>query len=118
MRILFPMPFKDNLRKLRKEMGLTQQELAARAGVSQQIITHYETGVRTPKLEKAVRLAKVLQVPVEEIFGEVKTRKPADQKSRHKNSRTMKMQEVFESLPPAKQRSVLEHAKALVNPRA
>lgn len=116
MPILLSMAFGENLRKLRKENGLTQQELAEKAGVSQQLIGHYENGFRAPKLEKAILLAKALGVPVETINGQLERKRQADgAPHKHRNSRAIKMQEIFEQLPPEKQKSVLDHAKALVS---
>jgi transcriptional regulator with XRE-family HTH domain len=55
-----------------------QQDLAKQAGVSQQLIGHYENGIRAPKLEKAILLAKALGVPVEAINGQLEKRKPGE----------------------------------------
>jgi len=116
MTILITMAFGENLHKLRKEKGLTQQDLAKKAGVSQQLIGHYENGIRAPKLEKAILLAKALGVPVEAINGQLEKRKSAEATThKHRNSRVIKMQEIFEKLSPEKQKSVLDHAKALLH---
>lgn len=116
MPILLSMAFGENLRKLRKENGLTQQDLAKKAGVSQQLIGHYENGIRAPKLEKAILLAKALGMPVEVINGQLERKKPTESAPhKHRNSRVIKMQEIFEQLPPDKQKSVLDHAKALLS---
>lgn len=101
---------------MRKENGLTQQDLAKKAGVSQQLIGHYENGFRAPKLEKAILLAKALGVPVEVINGQLEKKKSAETMPRkHRNSRVIKIQEIFEQLSPDKQKSVLDHAKALLH---
>jgi transcriptional regulator with XRE-family HTH domain len=115
MLIITSMAFGENLRKLRKEKGLSQQELAKKAGVSQQVIGHYEKGIRAPKLEQAILVAKALGMSVEEIYGQLERRKPAAATPhRHKNTRAAKMEEVFELLPADKQKAILDHAKALL----
>jgi transcriptional regulator with XRE-family HTH domain len=54
--------FPDRLRELREAAGLSQGELAARAGISQPRITEYERGRRSPTWESVVRLAMILGV--------------------------------------------------------
>lgn len=56
----------ENLKRLRLEAGLSQPELAKRAGVSQQLISQIERGTnRTTK--ELPRLARALGKPVQEI---------------------------------------------------
>lgn len=57
------------IRFLREEKGLTQEELARMAGVERDQLSRYETGRRKPSVERAIRLAKALQVSVEIFFG-------------------------------------------------
>ena len=47
----------DAIRKLRERVGLTQAELADRAGTSQSAIAAYETGRKSPTLRTVARLA-------------------------------------------------------------
>lgn len=48
--------------------GLTQQDLADRAGVTRQTILSIEKGRYNPTIGLALRLAAIFQVPVEELF--------------------------------------------------
>jgi transcriptional regulator with XRE-family HTH domain len=113
MIILSYMDFGKKLKQVRLEKGLTQTELAKLSGVSQGVITNYERGFRTPTLEKAILLAKALKVPVEQFAEPVKSIK--EKKRVHKNSRSGKIQELFEKLPPAKQENVFQLVKGLVS---
>ena len=45
-----------NIRHLRKEMGLTQKELAEEAGLTQAQISDYERGFRVPSLHTLDKL--------------------------------------------------------------
>lgn len=54
----------EEIRRIRKEKGLSQSDLAALLGVSQQMIGLYETNKRTPKYETIQKIAKKLEVPV------------------------------------------------------
>ena len=54
----------EKLRRLRKAQGLTQGELAEKAGVSINTIVRYETGKNSPKLELLEDIFKVLETSV------------------------------------------------------
>jgi DNA-binding XRE family transcriptional regulator len=57
------------LRARRLECALTQTELAARSGVSRQLIAAVEAGRNTPAVDAALRLAQALATTVEELFA-------------------------------------------------
>ncbi len=52
----------------RKDAHLTQAELAELAGVTRQTIIAIEKGNYTPSVLLALRLAKALKKPIEELF--------------------------------------------------
>lgn len=54
----------ENLRQLRKERGLTLQELAAKTGVTKGFLSQVENGVSDPSLLTLRNLGAVLEVPV------------------------------------------------------
>jgi len=57
------------LRERRLQCGLSQTELAARAGVSRQLVAAVEAGRNTPAVDAALRLACALTTTVEELFS-------------------------------------------------
>ena len=59
---------RNRLRVLRAERGWTQQDLARRLDVSRQAVNAIETGKHDPSLPLAFRLAKVFQLPIEDLF--------------------------------------------------
>lgn len=59
---------KNNIKQLRKEAGLRQEDLAAQAGVSRQTIIAIENNKYDPTLELAMKLARLLHTTVEELF--------------------------------------------------
>jgi putative transcriptional regulator len=59
---------KNHLEALRGRMGLTQQELADRVGVSRQTIISLENGRYNPSILLAFRLARTFDRNIEEIF--------------------------------------------------
>ena len=56
----------NNIRSLRKAAGLTQEDLAQALGVTRQTINVIENDKYDPTL--AMRLARFLNTPVEDIF--------------------------------------------------
>ena len=57
------------IRKLREARGLTQEELAKRAGIKRPYVSHLESGVRkNPSLPTLKKLARALGVPVGELL--------------------------------------------------
>ena len=61
---------KNDVRCLRTDRGLTQQQLAAAMGVSRQTINAIETDRYTPSLPLAIALARFFATPVEEMFDD------------------------------------------------
>lgn len=59
-----------NVRELRMERGLTQESLALESGVSRNQLIHLEHGRRGLLFERLADLAKVLNVPVGDLFFE------------------------------------------------
>lgn len=60
---------KNRLKEFREKKNITQERLAAAAGVSRQTINSIEAGRYVPSLELALRLAKIFVLRVEELFG-------------------------------------------------
>jgi putative transcriptional regulator len=58
----------NNLEELRKSAGLTQQELSDKADVSRKSINAIENGIYVPSKVLALRIAKILNCSVENIF--------------------------------------------------
>lgn len=58
----------NQVRSRRKELGLSQEELAGSCGVTRQTIYAIENNKYDPTLSLAFRLAKVLNTTVDELF--------------------------------------------------
>ena len=58
----------NNLEKLRKNAGLTQQELSERANVSRKSINAVENGIYVPSTVLALKIAETLGCKVEDLF--------------------------------------------------
>ena len=59
---------RNNLEKLRKSTGLTQQELSESAEVSRKSINAIENGIYIPSTVLALKIAKTLGCDVEDLF--------------------------------------------------
>jgi transcriptional regulator with XRE-family HTH domain len=57
------------IRKRRKELGLSQEQLAEKVGVSYQQIQRYENGNSMLNVENMQRIAKILYLPVTSLFA-------------------------------------------------
>jgi DNA-binding XRE family transcriptional regulator len=58
----------NRIEQMRLAAGITRQELADSVGVHYQTIGYIERGEYSPSLVLALRIAKVLNLPVEKIF--------------------------------------------------
>lgn len=58
----------EKVKRLRKKRGITQEELADLTHISRPYMGYIEQGRRNPSLKVIARLARVLRVPVSELF--------------------------------------------------
>lgn len=63
------MAFADNLMRMRKEKGLSQEALGAKIGVTRQTVSKWETGETTPELNKLIELSQFFEVSLDELVG-------------------------------------------------
>lgn len=61
--------FPDRLRKAREAKGLSQTDLAAKAGMEPSAISHFENGRRGPSFANLRRLADALAVTIDYLVG-------------------------------------------------
>lgn len=59
--------FGDNLRKLRKDRGVSQAAVAVASGLGQPMICGIENGDRLPSLEAAVKISQFLGVQLDDM---------------------------------------------------
>lgn len=58
------------IRKRRKELGMTQEELAEKIGVGHQALSRIENGIMAPKMDRLPLIAENLKCSVAELFYE------------------------------------------------
>ena len=61
---------KDNLKILRKNSGLSQEELSIKLNVVRQTISKWEQGLSVPDAEMLISISEVFKTPVSDILGE------------------------------------------------
>lgn len=61
------MEFNNKLYSLRKQKGLSQEELANRLNVSRQTISKWEVGDSTPDMEKLIALSDLFEISLDEL---------------------------------------------------
>lgn len=59
---------KNNIKILRKELGYTQEQLAGSLNVTRQTINAIENEKYSPTLELAIKLSRILNTTVDELF--------------------------------------------------
>lgn len=68
----------DNIKKLRKSKGLSQEELAIKMNVVRQTISKWENGLSVPDSSMLILLADELDTTVSALLGETATEPVAD----------------------------------------
>lgn len=61
--------FSDNLKLIRKQRGLTQQELGAKLNLSKAVISKYENGIGFPTLDVLMQFAEYFNVTTDFLLG-------------------------------------------------
>jgi len=97
--------FSTRLASLRKDRGLSQQQLADKVNVSRRVIAYYEVESDNPPSNLVMLLTKVLSVSADELLG-IKPIKNNGSKPRLKFTRRMKQ---IEELPPSQQKALLKN---------
>ena len=85
------MEFNEKLQELRKQRGLTQEELAEKLYVSRTAISKWESGRGYPNIESLKAIAKFFEVTVDELLStdEILTIAEEDNKRKEKRFRDL-----------------------------
>lgn len=67
------MNFGEKLKQIRFSMDLTQDDLAQILGTTKQVISRYELGQRTPKVDVVQEYARRLNIPVEVLTDDLRS---------------------------------------------
>ena len=100
----------DNIRRLRLTLGLTQEEMALKSGLSQGYINQLESGKRRFTQKSLEMIADTLSVPMAELFQEEKPEHPlffAEKTEKYRKKRPDKRE--FLSLLKELPEDIVEH---------
>lgn len=64
------MTIAENIRKFRRERGLTQKQLGEKCGMYESQIRKYELGTANPKIDTIKKIADVLNVSIDRLTGD------------------------------------------------
>lgn len=104
----------DRIRRYRKAKGMTQTELGNVVGVSQRLMTYYETQGGSPSAELLLAFSKALGVPVNVLIGvEAERKRTAAPTVAPENVRLWRRFQVLEQLPEHDRKTVLKMIDAL-----
>lgn len=59
----------DNIRKFRKQKGMSQEEMAVRLHVVRQTVSKWENGLSVPDAQVLIHMATLLEIPVSKLLG-------------------------------------------------
>ncbi len=72
------MTFGEKIQKLRKEAGLSQEELACQLGVSRQAVSKWERDSGYPETEKIIHMSRLYNVTLDYLLNEENSRRDQD----------------------------------------
>ena len=64
------MNLSDNLKRIRKEHNLSQEELAEKLGVSRQSVSKWESGTAFPEMDKVIQICKIFNVNMDDLMNQ------------------------------------------------
>ena len=79
------MKFNEKLVKLRKEAGLSQEELGNKLNVARQTVSKWELGETTPEMDKLVKMSEIFNITLDELIKE----ENVNEKINNTNSQTL-----------------------------
>ena len=73
------MTFAEKLKFIRKQAGMSQEQLAEKLGVSRQAVTKWETDAGIPDIENIMAISALFDISIDELFSNERgAKKPAD----------------------------------------
>ena len=95
-----------NIRRRRKKLGLTQEQLAEMLGVGHQALSRIEQGKMAPKMDRLPALARSLRCSVPDLFR---------QGTGNISYSASQIEELLIGLPTEKQDFIVSHISSLVS---
>ena len=97
----------ENISEIRRESGITQEQLADKIGTGQSTLANYEAGTRRVSLATLAQIAKALNQPMEVFLpGEAQKRGPVSKLDRELAK--------VKLLPENQQQIVVDHIQSII----
>ena len=64
------MEFNEKLLRLRKQQGLTQEQLSEKLNISRAAVSKWESGRGFPNIEALKNISRLFQIPIDELLSE------------------------------------------------
>lgn len=107
------MNFPEILRNERLKAHLKQSELGERIGVSVQVLSTYETGIREPKLKTLIRIADEFNLSLDNLVGRDMSLSQNREKCSTESYEEEHLLEMFRSLTEEDKEKVLAIVRTL-----
>ncbi len=72
------MTFAEKLKSIRKQAGMSQEQLAEKLGVSRQAVTKWETDAGTPDIENIMALSALFDISIDDLLSNEKGEKKTE----------------------------------------
>jgi len=73
------MTFAEKLKSIRKQLGMSQELLAEKIGVSRQAVTKWETGAGIPDIENMISISSLFNISIDELLCNERTNPKASE---------------------------------------
>lgn len=103
--------FAEAVLSRRKQLGLTQEELATRVGTSKQMVSKYEKGQRSPKVAMANAFADALETTLNEMLDIPEEEQPILKLPQTEEARFVSM--AMDKMPPEYREKAVNVLKAM-----
>ena len=60
----------DNLKKIRKDNNLSQEQLAEKLGISRQAVSKWESGISYPEMDKVLQICQMFNLNIDELLNQ------------------------------------------------
>ena len=110
--------FPDRIKKLRKELGWSQRQIAKKVGADVQRISKYERGIIKPTADMIVKLALAFGVSLDSLMLNTPKQEPVIDHSTIKNRALLSALKQLESLPEIEQDALLMVIDAFIKKQA
>ena len=101
------MKFNERLKAYRKKAGLSQEQFASALNVKQYNVSDYEVGRSEPSIELLIKIAKILEISIDELLGN-------DNAPLSVEGKEKKLLEVINNLPEEEKSKAVDFAIEII----